>query len=123
MKLSQLNGPLPLTPLNIDSAVLRNRAGVYVLGYEIAAGFYVEKVGRSDRDLNLEIRKFVGKFACFKAAYCGSSEEAYAAECQLWHDFANRKHNPQHPVPPEGTRLRCPKGKQCFTHVVVPCGA
>jgi hypothetical protein len=109
--LPNLSGPYALTNDGIDSAVKQTSAGAYALGYLQGNTYYIQRVGRSDVDLNKRLHDYVGDYKQFKAAYSSSPYQAFLAECELWHEYGNRTSNPLHPDRPNGTDWKCPRCK------------
>lgn len=105
-----MSGPFALTKDGIDNAVTQTSAGVYALGYTSGNTYYIQRVGRSDDDLNRRLHDYEGQYTQFKAAYCSSSLAAFNAECELWHDYAG-DNNPLHPARPAGKDWKCPRCK------------
>lgn len=104
-----LHGPYRLTFDNIEAAVTRTSAGVFVLGHADGLGrFCVRHVGRSDSDVRSRLRDFIGCEASFKYVYFASPREAFLKECELFHDF-NPPANRVHPDRPRGTNWICPR--------------
>ena len=108
MTTSRLKGPFRLSVEGIDVAVKKDTPGVFALGNIDNQGrFSLSKVGRSDDDLNDELRQFIGSEVLFKFMYCRDSAEAFLEECRLFHQF-NPRSNVIHPYRPAGSRLTCP---------------
>jgi len=105
-----LSGPYALSKDGINNAVKSTSAGVYALGYTSGNTFYVQRVGRSDDDVNDRLHDYEGQYVQFKFAYCSSSFAAFSAECELWHDFGG-DNNPLHPARPAGQTWKCPRCK------------
>ena len=108
-----VEGPFDFTSVEIDAKVLPRRVGSYVLGTLRADGsFNVRYVGRSDTDLNVELKKrLTSKYPKFMFSYAGSSEDAFAKESQNYHYFGGkgRLDNETHPDRPNGlNNLVCP---------------
>jgi hypothetical protein len=106
-----LSGPFNLTKDGINSAVPNTSAGVYALGYVQGNTFYIQRVGRSDVNLNKRIHDYEGQYKQFKAAYSTSPYQAFLGECELWHEYGNSTNNPLHPDRPAGTDWKCPRCK------------
>ncbi len=107
---SGLFGSYPLTSQKIDEVVRGIGAGAYALGYKSndATVFYVQRIGRSDTDLNARLHDYVnGKYERFKYAFYDNAEQAFYKECRLFHDFSPED-NPIHPDKPNGTNYKCP---------------
>lgn len=104
-----LHGPYRLTFDAIDAAVVRTSPGVFALGYADADGrFCVNHVGRSDADVKIRLRDFIGSDSLFKYDYSASSEAAFQKECELFHDVRPPR-NLVHPGRPRGTSWECPR--------------
>ena len=107
MASTNLPGPFALTDAQINSTVTKVSPGAYALGRVDENGvFLVERVGRSDYDLNNRLHDYVGKYPSFKADYFPSAAAAFHKECQLFHDFRPTD-NDLHPDRPNGLNLRC----------------
>jgi hypothetical protein len=104
----QLSGPFPLTIQSVDASVTKMSPGVYALGYMQNQTFMIQRVGRSDTDLNARLKadEYVGKYREFKAYYYPDAESAFHAECELWHTFGGTL-NPNHPARPTGKTYKC----------------
>ena len=108
-----VEGPFDFTSTQIDAKVLPRRIGSYVLGELRADGsFNVMYVGRSDADLNLELKtRLVAKYPKFMFSYAGSSTDAFIKECNNYHFFGGKEtlDNQRHPDRPDGMdNLDCP---------------
>jgi len=108
-----VEGPFDFTSVEIDAKVLPRRIGTYVLGTVRADGsFNVSYVGRSDVDLNVELKKrLASKYPKFMFSYAGSSEDAFIKESQNYHHFGGKEalDNERHPDRPNGfNNLVCP---------------
>ncbi|GLQ53767.1 hypothetical protein [Devosia nitrariae] len=108
MASSGLRGPFPLNSNGIDAAVPVMSPGAYALGNTGIDGvFYIDRVGRSDHDVNDRLKDYLGQYSMFKFGYLSSAAEAFDKECRLYHDF-NPPGNVYHPDRPSGTYLKCP---------------
>jgi hypothetical protein len=105
----QLSGPFAFTPAAINAAVTLKSPGVYALGYTRNNTFYIQRVGRSDFDLNARLQsdEYKGKYSQFKAWYYPNADAAFHAECELWHTYGNFTDNPNHPARPTGKNHKC----------------
>jgi len=108
-----VEGPFDFTFAEIDAKVLPRRIGSYVLGTVLADGsFNVRYVGRSDTDLNVELKKrLASKYLKFMFSYAASSKDAFIKESQNYHFFSGkgRLDNERHPDRPDDmTNLECP---------------
>ena len=104
-----LSGPYRLTFDAIDAAVTETSPGVFALGRADPGGrFCVNHVGRSDADIKVRLRDFIGSDSLFKYGYFPSSEAAFQRECELFHDVRPPR-NLVHPGRPKGTSWECPR--------------
>ena len=107
-----MRGPYVFTSAKIDEVVTRTSAGNYALGYTKGDGtFIVQYVGRSDADLNKELKaRLTDKYKKFKYSYATSRKAAFEKECHNYHDFGGSKKldNKVHPDRPNGTNWKCP---------------
>ncbi len=70
-----------------------------------------EYVGRSDTDLNGELKsKLSDRQKKFKYSYATSPKVAFEKECRNYHDFGEsaKLDNKYHPAYPHGTNWKCP---------------
>ena len=89
-----LSGPYRLTFDAIDAAVTQTRRACLRWGVRTTEGrFCVNHVGRSDADIKLSLRDFIGSDSLFKYGYLPSSEAAFLRECELFHDIAPPAHS------------------------------
>ncbi|HEX9463731.1 MAG TPA: hypothetical protein VGB82_14125 [Alphaproteobacteria bacterium] len=65
----------------------------------------VDALGRSDWDLAHALRQYVGRSSGFLFRAVPSAAEAFAVECDLYHQL--RRFDLPHPVRPSGTTLTC----------------
>ncbi len=99
----------------IDEVVTRRSPGNYALGYVLENSFYVQYVGRSDIDLNQELKARHSQFSQkeykqFKYSYASSVKEAFEKECTNYHDFVGDSlHNERHPDRPNQMHWKCPR--------------
>ena len=107
-----MEGPYVLTSSEIDRVVTRTSAGNYALGYTKDDGtFVVQYVGRSDSDVNQELKaRLDSKYKKFKYSYATSPKAAFEKECRNYHDFGGREKldNEIHPSRPAGRDWKCP---------------
>ena len=113
MKLSEMEGSFPLTAEGIDNNVALTAPGVYALGIrrKDSGGtfrFHLKYVGRSDSDVNDRLHRHIGKRPRFRFQYCATEEEAFEAECRLYHNHQDNIDNANHPDQPDFTDLECP---------------
>lgn len=107
-------GPYRLTTKSVEDKVTKVSPGVYALDRrDISGKFYVNYVGRSDRNVRERLLKWVGtKYKKFKFDYFDSPKAAFEKECTVYHDFGGpegKMDNENHPQRPEGTDWQCPK--------------
>jgi len=107
-----MNGPYGFNSAEIDHVVTQKSPGNYALGYtKDDSSFVVEYVGRSDKDVNQELKaKLKRKDKKFKYSYASSPKAAFEKECQNYHDFGESEQldNENHPDRPDGTNWKCP---------------
>jgi len=112
MAILGMSGPYVFTTEKIDEVVTKKSAGNYALGYTNNEGtFIVKYVGRSDTDLNKELKaKISDKYKQFKYSYATSPKAAFEKECHNFHDFGGsaKLHNTYHPGRPHGSNWKCP---------------
>jgi hypothetical protein len=108
----KMEGPYLLIPDKIDEVVTAMNIGVFALGYISDVNFVVVYVGRSDKDLNEEIKQWVFRRSdClfFKYSLFKTSKEAFEKECTCYHDFGGIDLKCEcHPQRIEGTDWKCP---------------
>jgi len=104
-----LSGPYIFDSKTIDAVVTKKSPGVYALGYTLNNVFQVERVGRSDFDLNARLKsdEYAGKYQQFKGWYYPTADAAFHAECELWHTYGHPSRNPNHPARPAGKNHKC----------------
>ena len=107
-----MEGCYNFTSSEIDRVVTRTSPGNYALGHTKDDGtFIVEYVGRSDSNVNQELKaRLDSKYKHFKYSYASSSKTAFEKECRNYHDFGGNKDldNEIHPGRPYGTNWSCP---------------
>jgi hypothetical protein len=106
-----MSGPFDFTSAEIDRLVEQNRIGNYALGHMDGDTFRVSYVGRSDTDLNAELKaRLKLGYPKFKCSYASSAKAAFEKECQNYHDFGGSQglKNEVHPARPDGTDWSCP---------------
>ena len=106
MQLRDLKGPFHLSDAAIDREVEPRRAGVFVLSRPGMAEF--DYVCRSEIDVNNQLHVYVGDSSFFNFQVCASEQEAFAAECHLWHDL-KPLNNPAHPARRARSAWKCPR--------------
>jgi hypothetical protein len=105
-----LRGSFPLDEGTINEEVGYGSPGVYALGRKQNKTFRVRYFGRSDSDLNAQLKKHIGQYDSFKFEYFDSPEAAFAKQCELYHAFGGPEgkiDNKNHPDP-EGMGWTCP---------------
>lgn len=105
-----LFGPFTLDRASIDQYV-GNNIGAYALGHTNERGeFVVRFVGRSDSDVNQQLKTWIGRYDKFEYRHFLSARAAFEKECRLFHGFGgtNRLDNSAHPSRPEGSDWTCP---------------
>ena len=107
-----MEGPHIFTSAEIDRVVTKTAFGNYALGYTKDDGtFIVQYVGRSDSDVNQELKaRLAAKYKHFKYSYATSRKAAFEKECHNYHDFGGNEKldNEIHPSRPAGTDWKCP---------------
>lgn len=107
-----MDGPFDYTSAKIDEVVTKKSAGNYALGHTNDEGtFIVKYVGRSDTDLNPELKNRLDrKYKKFKFSYAASAKAAFEKECRNYHDFGGSESldNAIHPARPAGKDWKCP---------------
>ncbi len=107
MHLRDLKGPFHLNDAAIDREV-QHLAGVFVLSRPGFVDLDYVFTGRSDIDVNNQLHVYVGDYWFFNFRVCGSEQDAFMAECDLWHDLKPLD-NPAHPPRPPRSAWRCPR--------------
>ncbi len=104
-----LTGPCALAQDEIERRVPAASAGVFAIAQLNALGGVgaVTIVGRCDSDLSATLKAAVGRGDVFLFAPAESAEEAFAAECALYHRVGYRP-DLVHPVAPHGAASACP---------------
>jgi len=108
MELRDLKGPFHLNDAAIDQEVERHRPGVFVLSRPGFDEIDYVFTGRSDIDVNNQLHVYVGDYWFFNFQVCASEQDAFAAECDLWHDLQPHN-NPAHPGRRSGSTWKCPR--------------
>ncbi len=106
----EMQGPYDLANAEIDERVTQISCGNYALGWVSGSTFYVSYVGRSDKDVNDRLKKWVGRYKKFKFSYASSPKDAFEKECRNYHEFggSEKLDNEKHPERPNGTDWNCP---------------
>ena len=102
-----------LTPDTINEMVAREVPGTFAAGYICGSDFIVCYVGRSDLDLNRELKKWVfyrSDCLFFKFLITTTAQEAFLKECRCFHDFNGTSglKNTSHPMPVKDSGWKCP---------------
>jgi hypothetical protein len=107
-----MEGPCNFTSAKIDEIVTKTSPGNYALGYTKDDGtFIVQYVGRSDTDVNQELKtRLDSEYKKFKYSYATSPKAAFEKECRNYHDFDGKEKldNVIHPSRPPRTDWKCP---------------
>jgi len=107
-----MEGSYNFTSSEIDRVVTRTSPGNYALGYtKDNDTFIVQYVGRSDSDVNQELKaRLDSKYKRFKYSYATSPKAAFEKECHNYHDFGGKEEldNEIHPSRPAGKDWKCP---------------
>lgn len=109
-----MEGPFDFKSAVIDQVVTQTAPGNYALGRISETDgktFIVGYVGRSDTDLNKELKARLGYgYPAFKCSYATSPRDAFLKECRNYHDFggSDSLKNDIHPARPGGTTWKCP---------------
>lgn len=104
-------GAYNFTSEEIDRVVTKTSPGNYALGWEDEKSFYVSYVGRSDEDVNQELKaRLKLNHSRFKFSYATSAKAAFEKECRNYHDFGGsaKLDNKVHPDRPTGMDWGCP---------------
>ncbi|MDZ7741729.1 MAG: hypothetical protein U5Q03_08275 [Bacteroidota bacterium] len=95
----------------IEKYVKKRKKGNFALGILKDSKFVPKHIGRSDKDLQLCLKKYIGMhYTYFKYKYQRSEKKAYKQECLNYHHFQRQLDNESHPVKPEGIKIDCPMG-------------
>jgi len=106
-----MNGTYILTNEKIDEVVTKKSPGNYALSKSSEGTFYINYVGRSDTDLNQELKAQDKKiYKRFKFSYATSPKAAFEKECKNYHDFGENVNldNEIHPDRPDNADWKCP---------------
>lgn len=107
-----MQGPYDLTTSKVDEVVTRTSPGNYALGHVNTDNVFIVKyVGRSDTDLNRELKaRSNSTYKKFKYSYATSPKAAFEKECHNFHDFggADSLDNKNHPARPANAGWKCP---------------
>ncbi|MBI4429035.1 MAG: hypothetical protein HY562_07935 [Ignavibacteriales bacterium] len=103
-----LFGPYLLSEYEINHNLVGGDNGVYALGFTGKDGvFYIDRVGRSEKNLVDTLKKYEGMYKEFKFKFYETERACFDKECELFHAFTPRD-NIAHPKAPKGIRLKCP---------------
>lgn len=106
----KLSDPIALTAQAIGASVSKVSPGVYVLGpRDQRGGVTVSYVGRSDTDLAGRLKQHAGTSGhshCV-CSYATSAADAYAKECEMYHEWQAYLPGQIHPAAPQGSNARC----------------
>lgn len=107
MPTTTLDGPYSLDHETIDKKVPKGVCGVFAIGNTGQDGkFYIDRVGRSDKDLRQELYDCLGTDSQFKISRTKNSADAFFLECEIFH-IIRPPMTIMHPEPPVGRVLRC----------------
>ena len=96
----------------VKDTARETRPGVYLL----ARGQHVNYVGWAGRDLRASLTQHLGKgYNVFCFEYARSPRAAFRKDCELYHHYRPID-NQGHPVPPRGTKWRCPLTGCRYSH-------
>jgi len=100
----------PLDAATVDRVVTQRSPGAYVLGHkEPGRSFSIGFVGRAEGSLNVRLKQQAGAtvYTAFTFQYCDTAQQAFEAECTVFHTFAP-PHNKSHPARPANGDWKCP---------------
>ncbi len=102
-----MRGPFPLDASRIDLLIIPDRPGVYGISNGSTFPTYI---ARSDNNLNISLKHWIGKYKFFWYEYAISPKDAYILECQTFHKQKSKSNleNNFHPEPPDRSNLKCP---------------
>ncbi len=107
MDIPELAGPFKLTSSNLAIQVRGGVLGAYVLGpLRVDGHLSVKLTGRAD-DLAAALRGHIERYEAFGFVRAGSTQEALAIECRLFHHFEPAD-NAGHPQAAAGSGAQCP---------------
>ncbi len=87
-----LLGPFRLAYDEITNSLPRVAPGVFAVGHRGPDGkFYVDYIGRADRDLREKLLSLIGSGNLFKFRQTPSNEAAFHAECDLFTNSSRRE--------------------------------
>ncbi|TET37235.1 MAG: hypothetical protein E3J65_06785 [Dehalococcoidia bacterium] len=104
-----MRGPFLLNSRTIDLRVKRTAPGTYKASNSKTA---VKYVGRSDSNLNAELKTHVNRYKYFWYEYATSLKAAFEKECSLYHYHGGAQgklDNKNHPGRPAGYHWKCPR--------------
>lgn len=105
-----LFGPFSLDRVSVDQYV-GNNIGAFALGHTNDRGEFVARyVGRSDTDVNQQLKSWIGRYQQFQYRHFLSARAAFEKECRLFHHFGGteRLDNSGHPARPVASDWTCP---------------
>ena len=113
----KMSGSFDFSTEEIDKKVTEISPGNYALGkINSNKTFIVQYVGRSDSDVNKELKSClsrfgISKYKVFKFSFASNAKEAFEKECKNYHDFgcSDKLQNSIHPARPEGKNYVCPE--------------
>jgi DNA-directed RNA polymerase subunit RPC12/RpoP len=103
-----LHGSFQLSEQTINEEVDYGSPGVYALGHKNGETFIIDLIGRSDTNLNAQLKKHIGKYDRFKFETTEIPSYAFIKECELYHSLLDPGNRIIHPDP-GGMPWSCPK--------------
>lgn len=103
-----LRGSFPLNEQTINEEVDYGSPGVYALGYKEGETFIIEHIGRSDTNVNAQLKKHIGRYDRFKFDTSELPSYAFIKECEVYHALGGPGGRIPHPDP-GGMAWSCPK--------------
>ena len=107
----RMEGPFDYSRTSVDKHVKVGRPGNFALGERNErGGLTIGYVGRSDTDLNGELKAHIGEkpFPYFKFGLTLSAGEAYRRHCKNFHDFSMAPKQPHPEKPTTNAKVVCP---------------
>lgn len=110
MARTRMSGPYDLNTGIIKSLGIDRKIGVFALGFERNGLFIVQRIERSDINLETELIGWILLYENFKFKFSSTVDENYLTHCRDYHSFTthNELDNESHPIQPTNTNLRCP---------------
>ena len=112
MKTTSLNGPYELEESIVNRTVPKGITGIYLLGRITSAGdeYVILLNGRAEKDLNVELKNYIGKYDVFKYSKSENLFESFKLDCSNFHKLNGSavKLGIHHPESPEELEWKCP---------------